>query len=168
MNDTKQLLAKYQPKGILVDTNILLLWTVGTANPERIQRFNRTEKFSIDDFQRLQSVLGRFTRRLTTPHILTEVYNFTNQLGSPDRERALAGLAAATQNLLEERWDLASKLTQSPKFKYFGLTDIGIEVAAADQELLVLTDDFKLCSHLWSVGVDVVNFNNLRFSIPKL
>ncbi|MEM9246665.1 MAG: hypothetical protein AAGA67_13130, partial [Cyanobacteria bacterium P01_F01_bin.153] len=74
----------------------------------------------------------------------------------------------ATQSLLEERWDPASQLTESPQFQYFGLTDIGIEVAATTEGLLVLTDDLKLCSHLWSVGADVVNFNNLRLNIPLL
>ena len=46
-----QLLKKYQSKGILVDTNILLLWLVGRVNQKRISRFNRTKKFLPEHYQ---------------------------------------------------------------------------------------------------------------------
>lgn len=39
------LIRRYHQKGILIDTNILLLYFVGTVNRERITRFNRTQQF---------------------------------------------------------------------------------------------------------------------------
>ena len=52
-----QLLKKYQSKGILVDTNILLLWFVGRVNQKRISRFNRTQKFLPEHYQLLDRLL---------------------------------------------------------------------------------------------------------------
>lgn len=41
---------KYRKKGVVVDTNILLLWFVGSVNRSRISQFNRTEKFAPEDY----------------------------------------------------------------------------------------------------------------------
>ena len=42
MTDVLDLLARYYTKGIIIDTNILLLYLVGSTNRERITRFKRT------------------------------------------------------------------------------------------------------------------------------
>ncbi len=44
--DTNKLFSRYFRKGILVDTNILLLYLVGQTNRERISKFNHLGKFS--------------------------------------------------------------------------------------------------------------------------
>jgi len=38
-------------KGLLVDTNLLLLYIVGSLNPEKIARHKRTDKFTIEDYK---------------------------------------------------------------------------------------------------------------------
>ncbi len=48
-----ELFKKYKQKGILIDTNILLLWFVGSVNRNKISRFNRTEKFIPEDYELL-------------------------------------------------------------------------------------------------------------------
>jgi len=47
------------------------------------------------------------------------------------------------------------------KFSKFGLTDCGI-VNVAKDNYLVLTDDLKLASYLQNIGIDTLNFNNIR------
>ena len=42
MNEVQVLLAKYRTKGILIDTNILLLYLVGLVNRERITQLKQT------------------------------------------------------------------------------------------------------------------------------
>ncbi len=49
----RSLFQKYKQKGILIDTNILLLLFVSTVNRERISKFNRTEKFVPEDYDTL-------------------------------------------------------------------------------------------------------------------
>ena len=44
-NYLDSLFARYRQKGILVDTNILLLLFVGSVNRKRISQFKRTQQF---------------------------------------------------------------------------------------------------------------------------
>ena len=82
-----KLVNRYATKGVLVDTNILLLYFVGTVNRDRIERFKRTKTFTTNDYDVLVRLLSIFQKIVTTPNILTEVSNFINQLGEPERSR---------------------------------------------------------------------------------
>lgn len=92
---TISLLESYRQKGILVDTNILLLYFVGSVNPKRISQFKRTNQFNVDDFQLLVQILGYFQKIVTTPNILTEVSNLTGQLTEPEKSSCFNALAMA-------------------------------------------------------------------------
>ena len=87
------LLLEYRTRGILVDTNLLLLYFVGSLDLNRIERFKRTRKYTIPDFHVLVQLLTYFGRVVITPHILTEVSNLAGQLSEPlgaDCHRAIA------------------------------------------------------------------------------
>lgn len=156
----QSLFNRYQQKGILIDTNILLLYFVGTVNPQRISKFKRTEQFTIEDYQTLLELLSYFPRRITTPNILTEVNSLTNQLGEPERSRCFS-LFSNTIPLFNEFHLESHTLAKSQSFVKFGLTDCSI-VELARSQYLVLTDDLKLFVHLQNQGVDTINFNHLR------
>jgi len=81
----RSLFAKYKQRGILIDTNILLLWFVGNVNPGRISQFNRTEKFLTQDYEFLINILTYFSKIVTTPNVLTEVNSLINQKTIGDR-----------------------------------------------------------------------------------
>ena len=80
MDQIRDLLDRYRRKGILIDTNLLLLFVVGSCNVKHIGTFKRTKKFIPADFEALRRMLGNFRRLVTTPNILTEVSNFLGQL----------------------------------------------------------------------------------------
>jgi len=96
---TISLLESYRKKGILVDTNILLLYFVGSVNPKRISQFKRTNQFNVDDFELLIQILGYFQKIVTTPNILTEVSNLIGQLTDPEKSLCFNVLAMATAKL---------------------------------------------------------------------
>lgn len=73
---------KYRKKGVIVDTNILVLWFVGSVNRSRISQFNRTEKFAPEDYDLLVKILSNFGNIITTANILTEVNSLINQIGA--------------------------------------------------------------------------------------
>ena len=52
-------------------------------------------------------------------------------------------------------------ITNHEAFSRFGLTDCGI-ILLAKNKYLVLTDDLKLHLYLKALGIDTINFNNLR------
>ncbi|MDX2232391.1 MAG: PIN domain-containing protein [Leptolyngbyaceae cyanobacterium bins.349] len=159
-DNIRSLFAQYRQKGILIDTNILLLYFVGSVNRDRISRFNRTEKFIPEDYDTLLEIIRFFPKRVTTPNILTEVNSLSNQLGEPERSNCLS-IFAKSISLLDEHYIDSCTISERPEFVRFGLTDCGI-LEAAQNQYLVLTDDLKLSVHLQSQGVDVVNFNNIR------
>lgn len=147
----------------MIDTNILILWVVGTVNRERIYRFNRTKTFTPNDYDILLQIIGYFSRIVTTPHILTEVNSLMNTLGEPERSKALQILGQAMQNSdkVHEEYRDSFQIMRNEKFSDFGLTDCGI-LEICQGRYLVLTDDFKLAGYLSSQNIDTINFNHIR------
>jgi rRNA-processing protein FCF1 len=159
-DDIEALFARYQRKGILIDTNILLLWLVGSTNKARITKFNRTQGFVAEDYELLVDIFQTFQKVLTTPNILTEVSNLINQLGEPERSQCFS-IFARDIIQLDEIYTDSHTIAATDKFTKFGLTDCGI-ASLAKGNYLVLTEDFKLANYLQTIGIDTVNFNNIR------
>lgn len=160
MNEIESLFSRYRQKGVLVDTNILLLYFVGSTNRERISRFNRTQNFIPEDYDLLLQVLGYFQTIATTPNVLTEVSNLADKLGEPERSQCFAFFAQGISTF-QETYLESKRVVTDQQFTKFGLTDCGILSFAKDR-YLVLTDDLRLADYLQRQGVDTVNFNNLR------
>ncbi|UBF30507.1 hypothetical protein K9N68_35605 (plasmid) [Kovacikia minuta CCNUW1] len=159
-DNIRSLFAQYWQKGVLIDTNILLLYFVGSVNRDRISKFNRTEKFVPEDYDILLEIIRFFPKRVTTPNVLTEVNSLSNQLGEPERSKCLQ-IFAASMSLFDENYVDSRTVVGRSEFVRFGLTDCGI-LEVTQNQYLVLTDDLKLAVHLQSQGIDTVNFNNIR------
>ena len=161
MNDwLRDLIARHRSAGVLVDTNILLLWFVGLFDPAQIPKFKRTAKFTPEDYGLLHEFLDRFVRIVTTPNILTETCNLAGQLPDWAKDRC-APLLTRRITAMDETYVESGVAAQSEEFPRFGLTDSGI-IGLARGKFLVLTDDFKLSTFLARSGCDVINFNHLR------
>ncbi len=160
MNDIALLFSRYRQKGILVDTNVLLLYFIATTNRERVEKFKRTETFLAEDYDTLVRILNYFSKIVTTPNILTEVNSLANQLGEPERTQCFTIFAQGI-SILEECYLESKTIASDQHFARFGLTDCSI-VNFAREQYLVLTDDLKLANHLQQQGIDTVNFNNIR------
>ena len=154
------LIAKYRNRGLLVDSNLLILYFVGEFSPERIATHRRTKKFTIDDYWIVKAIVESFAKKVTTPNILTEVSNLAGNI--PDSLRNdFFGLMRQHFELLDETHLPSKNAAASPIFARFGLTDAVI-TEVANQRYLVLTDDFPLASYLGSIEADVINFNHYR------
>lgn len=155
-----ELIRNHRLKGILIDSNILLLHVIGMTDPTLVPRFKRTKQFTIDDFDLLQRLLACFSCRVTTPNVLTEVSNLASQLNEPARQICLNRLSEDIQTL-DERYERSSEIAGNEDFSKIGLTDTGIK-RIAHKQLLVLTDDYRLANRLSSLGTAVLNFNHIR------
>lgn len=149
---------RYHGKGVLVDANLLLLYFVGRYDRDRIARFKRTNKYSVEAFDVLARFLCLFSTVVTTPNILTEVSNLSKKQLPPDYYDEFK------QQLLvmEERYVPSRSVHQSEHFQQFGLTD-SIIVELARNQYLVLTDDLDLFTLLLRHNIDVVNFNHILY-----
>ena len=57
MLDARGLIGKHRAKGVLVDTNLLVLFLAGTVNRQRIANFKRIGGFSIEDYELLVGLI---------------------------------------------------------------------------------------------------------------
>jgi len=154
------LLMQYKSKGVVIDTNLLLLYFVGLYDPHRIPKFKRTEIFTVEDFYTLLGFFNYFDKIVTTPNILTEVNSLAGQL--PNNIKPLFYFDFASRlDSLEEHYKKSIALAQSPHFSKFGLTDSGI-ADLAQGRFLVLTVDRPLYGYLRNTGIDAINFNHIR------
>jgi len=161
MKTGQQLIETYSQSGLLIDTNILLLYIVGSVRKELVPTFNRTSRFAVEDFDTLVRFLTPFHKTVTTPNILTEVSNLLRQI-SPGWERPCFEKLAGLIRVIDEHYIASIVASGMDSFGKFGLTDAAIVAMLAKDKYLVLTDDFALSQYLTKKGVDAVNFNNVR------
>jgi len=157
------LVERYGTRGVFVDTNILLLYFVGSFDRMMVSRFKRTRQFDGDDFDLLVSLLGHFETIVTTPNVLSEVNSLSGQIGEPARTRYFGEFSRRIVTL-DEHYVASSDAAQTPHFPRLGLTDAAIMLLSKGS-YLVLTDDYVLHGFLEHQGVDVLNFNDLRASL---
>lgn len=146
--------------GLLVDTNLLVLFAVGSVNRRRIETFKRTSRYTVSDYDLLLRVLDRFERLYTVAHVLAEVSNLTD-LPGPERLRARRVLER-TIDLLTEAEISSAAAAEDRLFEDLGLVDAAIGAVARAHRCAVLTDDLDLYLRLTRDGVSTVNFTHLR------
>lgn len=156
----EQLLVDYRTDGVLVDTNLLLLYVVGAYSPRWIGRFKHTSAFTEDDFELLGRLMGQFQTVVTTPHVLTEVSNFLGHLPSEPCRDCTELFRRLIPELNETRRS-SKELCKHPYFRQFRLTDTGI-AEVSKTTYLVVTDDLELYHALANDEQAVINFNHLR------
>jgi hypothetical protein len=156
------LMGKHRHKGLLVDTNVLLLLLIGSLDSKLIGNFKITANQGFDeaDFNLLRAFVGKFQKIVTTPHILTEVSNHADKIKG-DAHKKIFGRFVSLIEQLDEHTETTKALVKSDAFVRFGLTDTAIS-SLASKNFLVLTVDFPLVSYLQSKKADVINFNHLR------
>lgn len=154
------LIGRYRNSGVLVDSNLLLLYLVGAYDPRQLGRHSRTEQFAPEDFDLLLAFLQQFERIVTTPHVLAETSNLMGQLTGRVRAGCFALLAEIVARMHEHHTP-ATTIVVNPAFAQFGVADTAI-YDASPSTYLVLTDDLPLSGYLRNRGVDVLNFNNIR------
>ena len=151
---------RYRRRDLLIDTNLLLLFFVGARRPDRIRSFNRTSRYSADDFALLERVISKFKRMATTPHILTEVSNLMGQFAEPLRSDLRGHLSAAMQ-AWNETSTASRSLAKALHFQRLGLTDTAI-ADLQPRSCLVLTDDRPLAGLLEARGLEAILFSDLQ------
>jgi rRNA-processing protein FCF1 len=145
--------------GLLVDTNLLVLWVVGGVNRNRIETFKRTSNYTKTDHDFLRRVLASFETLYTVPHVLAEVSNLTDLPGA-ERQQARSFLKR-TISLLKEV-EMRIHAAEDVLYPKLGLVDAAIGAVARVHRCAVLTDDQELYLRLSHERVNVIYFSYLR------
>jgi hypothetical protein len=159
LNSLDQLIEKHHANGLLIDTNLLLLYLVGRTNKNRIQTFKRTQQYTIEDFDLLLNLIFHFTTLITTPHVLSELSNLATLHGAEFSR--LRTLFKETVEQTKELYDESRFVVSDVDFNRLGLADAAI-ASVCSRSLLVLTGDLELYSALTTRGFDAINFNHIR------
>ena len=159
MLDVAGLFEKHQSKGVLVDTNLLVLYLVGKVNKNRILNFKRTQKHTVEDFELLERAIVWFGSLVTTPHVLGQVSDLATLHGN--ELSAVRNWFKLVVGETEERYEESRNVVKDACFERLGLTDAAIALLCG-QRTLMLTDDLDLYDTLSRRGVDAVNFNHIR------
>jgi hypothetical protein len=149
----------YKSRSILIDTNLMVLVVVGNYRRDRILTFKRTIQYTLEDHALMLQIIAGYDRRITTPHILTEVDNLTRQLPQAEHAEVARSMAQVLSALFEVHVP-SEAATRSSAFAALGLTDCVTMLSSLDT--LVITDDFRLSNTLASMGREVVNINHIR------
>jgi hypothetical protein len=146
--------------GLLIDTNLLVLFVVGTVNPGRIQNFKRTRNYNKADYQLLLRVMECFTPLYTLTHVMAEVSNLTDLAG---RERLQARqVLKQTIAVLREPALASEHAVRNENYERLGLVDAAIATLARENKCAALTDDVDLYIALSREGLVVFNFSHLQ------
>ena len=149
---------KFRQKGILVDTNLLILLLVGSYD-ENMVGSKRTNNYVVEDYRNLKDFLTRFEKHFYTPNILTEITNLTDSINSEPNFLFFQHLRYILSAFTED--SIASnEIMELKSFLKFGLTD-AVNYKLSDK-YLVLTDDLRLYSYLANQGLPAINFNHIR------
>lgn len=146
--------------GLLVDTNLLVLFAVGTVNRNRIEIFKRTSRYTKSDYDLLLRVLEKFTKRYTVAHVLAEVSNLIDLPGAEGQQARR--VLKETISLLSEVEMSSARASEDRHYQKLGLADAAIGIVARAHNCTVLTDDLDLYVLLSHDKVNTINFTHLR------
>ena len=153
------LVDQYRERGVVVDTNLMVLIIVGTYDINKIESFRATRKYSPAIYNAVIEIVHHFPSRYTTPNIFTEVDNLSKQVDKTEWEAISFALNTIIATLMEVPTPTIH-LASHPLHCSVGITDCSILNLAAEG-MLVLTDDLPLSSQVRAMGRDVINVSNL-------
>ena len=147
--------------GLYIDANLLVLLVVGGVGRELIAKHRRLHEYTVEDYETLLDLVGRFDRVLVTPNTLTETSNLLGQHGEPERSRLFDRLRFIIEGS-EEVVVASVEASGNSAFRRLGLTDAAL-LEVVTKETPLVTVDFDLYMAACGKGEDtVVNFRHLR------
>lgn len=147
---------------VLIDTNLLVLLIVGTADRKLIAKHRRTREFTEKDYDELCALLEGYGEMWVTVHCLAETSNLLKQT----HNRAVPGLLrhlAAFCSETRESYLPKDRLVTDERFLRLGVADTGF-VQKAKRVDCSITVDLNLYLAISRLGRNVVNFTHFRAS----
>ena len=156
-----RLVHRYRNRGILIDSNLLVLLLIGAYDSTLVPRFRRTSSFRVEGYVLLNNLSTEFSRIVVTPNTLTEVSNLIGERGGLLPDRFFTQFSATIAELFKESYTRSSAAAKQSCFARLGLAD-SVIATLKPNKYLVLTDDLDLYLELARRQLDVINFNHVR------
>lgn len=150
---------KQTGKEVIIDTNVLILYLVGSTNQEYIKKVKATKNiFNKNDYETIKNIILYYDKVITTPNILTELSLFAGQKKHLKKELFNQFNVMVCSSNFEEKFVKSPEISNDSSFNRLGLTDIAI-AKLSEEKVGVITKDLDLCLELQSRGLQVLNFN---------
>lgn len=162
------IIARKKFDGLIVDTNVMLLFLVGKYDLDFIKNFpfHRTARYSKSDFGILEDVFKNFNKIIITPHTLTELSNLSKKVNSYRIEEYFNVFINVLLQFDELNVD-KNIILKSPNLYKFGVADFAIWSIAKGKKYLVFTDDYTLKGFLESKEIDTISIYEIREYFKK-
>ncbi len=161
---------KRNNEGIIIDTNVLLLFFIGRYNQDYIKEFKHTNTYSKEDYSLVEHIIKPFNKIIITPQIIAEISN--HSLQGLNNER-LHNYISLIVNLLLD----ASK-TEEHNFSFkewenkdisilskFGFIDMNMYEIAKKRAVPILTDDKKFYEFAKGKGeIPIIKLSVVKYS----
>lgn len=149
--------------GVILDTNIIIVFFVGLYRPDLIPSCKKTSAYSVDDFKYICNVVNQSKNIIVTPQILTELSNhtFDRLFDEPGFSDYFANIHRVISSS-EENHAHKDILLNNKVLSQIGFADTSIIEAAKELGCAVLTDDGKLTAILSSLNYPNLNINIIR------
>ncbi len=164
MDYLKGIICNYKNKGIVVDTNLLILLIVGKFNIAYIEKCSRVKdkQYTINDYRFVNNLLSLFVKIYVTPQVLAE---FSNLSFGDIKDRAFLKYFEFVLEIIKgvsEEYISKDIILDIPIFRKFGFADASIFELASKEQLPVITDDMPLHHYLITSGISSINMDHIR------
>ncbi len=143
--------------GLFIDTNLLVLFVVGSVSTNIIARHRRLVDYKATDYETLLGLLSRANRIFVTPNTLTEASNLLRQHREPERSDLMERLRL----LIDESEEIvvtSAQASANSEFQRLGLTDAALLEAISEERPLITVDTDLYAAALAKGDNVAVNF----------
>ena len=165
--------------GLVLDANMLVVYIVGHAAPEKIQQLDITNGYEYKDYEMIKYYVGCSLNKtiITTPYIVSEVVHLLDiepnrqkrgkPLNKPEAfDKTLAVLAFSQEFTKTNVKKMMDKYGTAAILR-FGIPDISL-VEAVDNKAAFLSSDRPLCDEMTSRKLPALHYSRARVYYNKL
>ncbi len=161
--------------GLILDTNILLLFLVGIFNKDYIKKCdflqNSNKCYGEEHYKLVGKIIKYFNKIIITPQVLAEIYNIAHT-SRIKKEKLLDEFLIKVINQLKsfkEQYINKEIIFNNSEVIKFGFADISLIEAARELKSPILTDEVMFSKTFYNI---VINFSSIAANelhkIPKL
>lgn len=148
-------------KAIVLDSNLLLLYVIGSASRSLIATHKGIRAFSVEDFDLLAKMLSDAATIIVTPNTVTETSNLLDRIKNSKHRNRANNVLKRLLEFVGERYVPSTTAFNRPECRFLGVTDC-IMLELALQGATLLTSDLDLFIAATRNKYLAINFNHYR------
>lgn len=160
MVKNKQLLPNSQNiKGIVPDSNLLVLFLVGLYDTNQISQYKRSQMYSVNDYNKLVKILLSYKKIVLNQPIITEACNHLDNLNAQLSSLFYDRIKIELMKYADDS-QTTNHILSRDTFVTLGFADSSLEMLSSNY--VVLTDDSPLYGQILSKSGKVIFWRQIK------